>query len=411
MRLTLVSVAVLAIMAGFGGAHAQSSNDFSGPREAPPASFSGQQYVDSRGCVFLRAGLAGRTNWVPRVSRDRAPLCGYPPTFGANQVAIVDPVPERAPVAATPTVTARPQAPAPTTRRPMDTIASTTAAPRIRQAPPRNRVDARSYAPAPVAVAPARRVAVQPPAAPQTRAQPAERVATVPTGGKIGCYTDAPVAERFRVHGGGTMVMCTRGDGNLDTARPPRVLEGVAAIAQSGYLERPAPVTRGQADGARVVISSQDYRDPPKGFKRAWEDDRLNPNRAIGTRTGWEAQDQVWTRETPARLVEDAEKPRGKRVIVRKVYASSKSEPSDAAAPKAATGRLYVQVGTFGVAANAEGASARLSQLGLPVARSRAQRNGATLQTVLAGPFASQTQARAALSAARKAGFGDAFLR
>lgn len=39
--------------------------------------------------------------------------------------------------------------------------------------------------------------------------------------GKIGCYADAPVAERFRVVGGGTVVLCTRGDGNLATARAP----------------------------------------------------------------------------------------------------------------------------------------------------------------------------------------------
>lgn len=409
MRLKLVSVAVLAIFAGLGGAHAQSANDFGGPRELPPASFSGQQFVDSKGCVFLRAGVAGRTNWVPRVSRDRTPLCGYPPTFGANQVAIVDPVPRNAPAPA-----AAAPAPAPeatrVTRRPLDTVASTTAPPRIRVAPPQQRVDARTYAPAPVVAAPAPRVVATP--QPQTRRQPAERAGTVSSGGKIGCYTDAPVAERFRLHGGGTVVMCTRGDGDLDNARPPRVPGGVAAVAPSGFLEGHDPVRGASAPKTgktHVAISSQDYRNPPPGFKRAWEDDRLNPNRAKGTRAGWEAQDQVWTRETPARLVEEAARPKGNRVSVRRVHASSKSEP--AAEPQAATGRLFVQVGTFGVAANAEGASARLAQLGLPVARSRAVRNGATLQTVLAGPFASQSQAQAALSAARKAGFGDAFLR
>lgn len=54
-----------------------------GPAERPPPGFAGPQYVDSRGCVFLRAGLAGRPAWVPRLTRDRRPLCGHPPTLAA----------------------------------------------------------------------------------------------------------------------------------------------------------------------------------------------------------------------------------------------------------------------------------------------------------------------------------------
>ncbi|MDR7125755.1 SPOR domain-containing protein [Pseudotabrizicola sp. 4114] len=406
MVLKLVSAAVLAVVAGLSVANAQSAGDFGGPREQPPASFAGQQYVDSRGCVFLRAGLGGRTNWVPRVSRNRAPLCGYPPTFGNNQVAIAEPP------RAAPAPVARAPEPAVTGRRPMDTVASITTPPRIRSTQAPQRVAPSTYVPAPVAV-PAPRVVVQRPAPEAQRRQPAERVATTAGGGRIGCYTDAPVAERFRLQNGGSVVMCTRGDGDIANARAPRLLAGAAAVAPSGYLEGPDPAAGvGTRQTQRVVAASQGQPAVPKGYRPAFKDDRLNPNRAKGTQQGWDQQDQVWTRDVPARLVADVVKQKGKRGVVREVYTSTKSEP---AVPKAAsqqgTGRSYVQVGTFGQPANAEGASSRLSGLGLPVARSKISKNGKPLQIVLAGPFGSRSEAQAALSAARRAGFGDAFIR
>lgn len=47
-----------------------------GPAEPPPAGFAGRQYIDSRGCVFLREGEA----WMARLDPSGAPICGYPPT-------------------------------------------------------------------------------------------------------------------------------------------------------------------------------------------------------------------------------------------------------------------------------------------------------------------------------------------
>ena len=45
---------VLAVM---GGAALASDMDLNGPTEVPPPSFKGRQYVDSAGCVFVRAGF------------------------------------------------------------------------------------------------------------------------------------------------------------------------------------------------------------------------------------------------------------------------------------------------------------------------------------------------------------------
>jgi hypothetical protein len=50
------------------------------PAELPPPGYAGLQYVDSKGCMFVRAGSATEVLWVPRVSRQGVPICGNPPS-------------------------------------------------------------------------------------------------------------------------------------------------------------------------------------------------------------------------------------------------------------------------------------------------------------------------------------------
>lgn len=63
------------------------------PAELPPASFEGTQYVDSRGCVYIRVGRVGIADWVPRVSRAGQHLCGFQPSATAR-VAPINRVPD-----------------------------------------------------------------------------------------------------------------------------------------------------------------------------------------------------------------------------------------------------------------------------------------------------------------------------
>lgn len=336
----------------------------SGPAELPPSDFSGQQYVDSRGCVFLRAGYGGQVQWVQRINSARQPLCGYPPTFGAVVIEMAD---ETASAPAAPAVEAKP----------------VVVAQPVVAAPPVVRVAA------PVVQQPAARVAA---------------AATGPGPGQIGCYKSAPVPMRVRLIDGGTVVVCTKGDGTMNGWRPP-VYPAGAPVGASLNIPRVAgyqmttggqvlPTTRAAA--AAVAIPAI-----PEGYVAASNASRLNPQRGVGTVAGQAQQDQIWTRAVPAQEVAAAQPAKP----------AARTSASTSGNPTAATGSLYVAVGTFGVAANAAGVVATLQSLGLPAAKSQMTRNGKQLQVVYAGPFASTSAAQAALAAARGAGFSDAFIR
>lgn len=88
-RLGFVGAVALAITTG-SIASAQSAGI---PAEFPPSSFDGNQFVDSAGCAFIRAGNGGVTNWVPRVDRRRNQLCNFQPTFAAGTPAGPAPAP------------------------------------------------------------------------------------------------------------------------------------------------------------------------------------------------------------------------------------------------------------------------------------------------------------------------------
>lgn len=91
-------------LAGFvvGGGVAMALAETEGPAELPPADYQGQSYVDSQGCIFLRAGYDGAASWVPRVGQDRKAVCGQTPTQAVVKVASAAAETQAAPVYKTP---------------------------------------------------------------------------------------------------------------------------------------------------------------------------------------------------------------------------------------------------------------------------------------------------------------------
>lgn len=397
MFIKCVSAAILAASTFVSVAHAQGRP----PAELPPAGFAGEQYIDSRGCLYIRAGHGGQVNWVSRIDRGRRAICGQTPSLSTMAAARRDlGAPDAAQYVPPPVTYGAPTPLAPVARR--------------------------AAAPAPVAVQapapqPTRQMAqgydvngyggwsgwhrTVDPAYDNNLNQngvPARGgVETPNTGGhpnllrrERGCPADAPYGRIYDTADGRNIMLC---------ATQPHTLRNISTGQARQYHDQ--RVAQGGITGSAPsqVATAEGLLTPPAGYKSAWDDDRLNPKRSWGTPQGQAQMAQVWTNEVPQNLTNPAytrEQPR--------VTHSSKGT----VAPRPVmAGARFVQVGSFGVAENATRAAARLQAMGYPVQVTRSAIRGKPVQIVRAGPFGSEGQAAAALSAARGAGFGDAILR
>lgn len=388
MLLKFVSVALVATSVFATAATAQNRR----PAELPPSGFAGQQYVDSKGCLYVRAGHGGQTNWVARIDRTRKPICGMTPSVNTMAAA----------------------------RRALETEQP------VRAAPP-------PPAPAPVAAAPRPQPVARPapPPQPQYVAPAPARVAPVPTHNAplgtnpvlgasrtAGCPAHAPYGQTYQRAGtSGTILVCGTQPPQFTGQRRGTVdQQGSLSPAGSAY-DRVAQANWGPDTPINYAPQFADQAiqvRPPKGYKAAWDDGRLNPNRARGTVGGHTQMQQVWTTdEVPQRGINE---PRHQNWLEKIVNPQPKKRQNVAVSYKSApqvavsAGRL-VQIGSFGVPENANRAAQRLQSMGLPVRISRSTIKGKPVQVVSAGPFANGEQAQAALSAARRAGFSDAILR
>ncbi len=465
----------------FSSVSAQSLARNSGPAEIPPASFKANQYVDSKGCVYIRAGVDGNVSWVPRVSRSRKVVCGLSPSLGAGTAVAAAPKPAAqapAPVviganvlspkspsaSATQTVRAAPRTVASVLApKPVRTVASKPA-PRVVAQPQVKRVNI----PQPTGVRapqPRRQTArVQAPAvrqiqprvirvAPQTAVTQPRRVAVQPrTAGTQTCKGASAISQQY-IGRNGLPVRCGPQGGSLVTTRAGNVKSGTFRSPTGQVMANVNPNARvvprhvyEEQQAARVTSPT------PKGYRKAWKDDRLNPNRANQTLAGKAQTDLIWSQTVPRRLIvrstgrdvtrsfpgllypytsqaEQAQALRNGAQIQRRVISSKGTaaprkqvavkQPTQRVVKRApapqkqvqAAGKRFVQVGTFGVAGNAQNAAHRLQRMGLPVRIGKFNRGGKQMRIVLAGPFGSSAHTNGALTALRNAGFRDAFAR
>lgn len=441
MKFTSI-VAVAALMTTFGAGIAQAQSFRDQPAEFPSASYKGKQYVDSKGCVFIRAGIDGNVTWVPRVSRKRQGVCGFKPTNvqtaasapagGAD--APVQITVNNAPAAAKqPTVAARPLP--------------------QRKAKP---VVVRQKAPKPVRQPVPRSVDV--PAAP--RAQAPVAVAQVPTT----CAGRSAISQQYSgSRTKGLAVRCGPQTAPIlrSTAQAGAVASAPSYGATTGSVAAtatPAPAhAHTRIVPKHVAINRQNtYANVsvPKGYRPVWEDDRLNPKRAEQNLEGRSQMLLIWTNTVPRRLVNQSTgqdvtarlplvypytsveqqrrelgevsfaKRNGqlvKRIVrnknaapaARKPVYSSRSTPKPVATAPAtprAAGKAYVQIGVYGNSANAQRAAQRIARMGMGARIGKSTRGGKTYLSVQAGPFGASA-APAALGKLRGAGYGDAYIR
>lgn len=463
-------IALAATMAAGVGVIGASAQNVPVPAEFPPASFTGAQYVDSKGCAFVRAGMGGAVNWVPRVDRARNQLCNFQPT-GVTRTATA-PTPDPLPNVPIITVDA---APAP--------VAPRVAAPRVAPAPRVAVVSPQVRAPR-LAPVPARTpliiTSVNPSATPRVMAAPAipRRITLAEAcDGRTGIQRGfVSATTRQPIDCGGTARVAAADQPGV-TARPsavsqPQRLTLAAACAQQTATGRtlinaatrapivcdmPPPFAMAalprvraaqpttqittacgiaglHTDGRYPVRCGPQAQSPSGGTSGVVQVARASSTLTIGVGTATvstrSAKSVFGAGPVPASnarvAVAQATVPQGydrvwtdgrinaqrgltqpqPQVQVASRVSSRSVAPVSVQAP-ATSGHRYVQVGSFGDPANAARLITRLQAAGLPVASAKS----GSLKVIAAGPFRSASDLSQALRIVRGMGFADAYPR
>ncbi len=491
MRITrVIAVSLIVVSGATGWANAQALRNSGPPAEFPPASFKGKQYVDSRGCVYVRAGIDGNVTWVPRVNRQRKLICGAQPSLSSAQRAQAAPrspstagaveitlaPQDRRPAAAAPQPVQQPaqpkQAAKPARRAqakpsagPAPTVfgapvAKPTPEPAAKPATPAPRRTATAKPARQPSAGPAPTVFSGPQAKPQaSRTPPASKPKAKPRRVATATATRKPSpGPAPTVFGSKPVAAPAPAVKPAPSTKPKRVRAKPAAVEQlpanTRIVRRHIDENRQNTTNLRVprgyrAVWSDDRLNPhraertpvaslatnsprvPRGYRAAWGDERLNVKRAMASPAGNAATDAIWTRQLPRQLV-PATSPRQRakaQVSARHgrspywtppvavqaapqakpvVRVSTRSKPAQVGA--LARKPRYVRVAVFGADEQARTTATALAKSGLPIRLGTLHRGTKKFRLVLAGPFASEEQARVALQRLRGAGYANARL-
>lgn len=375
------------------------------PANFPPASFTGKQFVDSRGCVYVRAGFDGAVTWVPRVSRQRQHICGQTPTFGTTAAA--------APAA--------PVAPKPAAPKPVEIKI----APAAKPAAPVRQVKTPVRAAKPVAAQPprvVRRVPAAPAPAPVAKKPVVKKVAPAAVQGQFACVN----GETYRVVNG---MKLRASCGPQKTPHATIIRRGEApAPGKNVYYNRNSwegssltlpPNTRIVPDHVFEQRDTQ-VAHVPAGYRPAWVDDRLNPYRAWQTVQGHQDTQKVWTNTVPRKLVTEVRRHEVKAPVIvgqaksplplTAIVTTSGHAPKAASEPQVKVGR-WIEVGAFTTQDKAKSAAHRLQSAGLTVRMASATRHGQAFSLLRVGPYGSFEQLQMALRRVHGTGYTQAYIR
>ncbi|CAM3042058.1 Cell division protein FtsN [Paracoccus aminovorans] len=371
------------------------------PAEEPPADFFARQYIDSKGCVFLRDEGGG---WQPRVSRDGTPICGYPPTLSARgldgkpRLRALDPNAGRSR--------------AELLEEALSQTVITQVRPGELASDPQPMEKLPDLGPEPMASGPAEDLRAAVAAAPSVRqgmggglkpnlrlcellgydgkVGPA-RLGSDPSQGYCDSLPDADLSRLsfMRPIGSGT-------DPALSPAATAQTEATAAAPPASGkQVEKKASPPAVEA-AAKPMDASPSKSDRITA-KPAKTRDQASPASARTAQA--DAKDPV---------AKGADAPAKSAVAT---VANTPKTQTPGSAGMIPAGARYVQLGTFGNPGNADRAMQRVAALGYPVLRGKDRVGGREMQVIMAGPFTDRESIVRALDAIRRAGFRDAFAR